>query len=633
MYSEWAFDSTAYFILQSRKELGHVSPSRGSSYTCRNTGSPHWTIPSGWFTIPCYLLLFIFFQMGKLVRKYMRRYRIGIDTGGTCTDGVLIDETTLEVVHAVKEATTHHNLGIAVARALKKLLAADLAPEEIIGLSVSTTLATNAVVEGRGARVGLLVFGYVRHFKLPITANIFLKGGHKITGEEDEPLDIEGLVDSVHGLKNEVDSYAVCGGMSIKNPTHELVAEEAITMIDPKPVFCSHQVSENPGMQARAATACLHAKLMPLMVSFLSSIKKSMLDAELDCPVSIICGNGKGVGLDTAVRRAAITMASGPAATARFGCTAGEPAALVVDVGGTTTDVCMIRDGHPVLSGQGCRIGQWRTHVEAIDMYTAAGGGDAHVICSSDYDSSSEQEGACRRRPKVRLQATRVQPLCMTEDLPDPEQWLGCGMRNAVVLPVEDLSEKLVTEDELLLYLREYGPANPETLTRQTGLSGILLEKRLERLTYLRQVRMAGFTPTDALHVLGKLNMGSRKQAEHGARTLAASLDMDVMSLCRQVIEETEKTIEGIILDYLGRKVRHDAEAAPFLSTMDNDLFSLRVAVKVPIIGIGAAARCFLPAVAERLHTSVHFPEHYEVGNAVGAALIDREKDQADFAV
>ncbi|CAK8720445.1 N-methylhydantoinase A/oxoprolinase/acetone carboxylase, beta subunit [Candidatus Electrothrix gigas] len=568
--------------------------------------------------------------MGKLIREYVRCYRIGIDTGGTCTDGVLIDDATLEVVYSAKEPTTHHNLGIGVGRVLEKLLAADVVPEDIIGLSVSTTLATNAVVEDRGARVGLLVFGYVRHFKLPITANIFLKGGHKITGEEDEPLDIEGLVDSVHGLKNEVDSYAVCGGMSIKNPTHELVAEEAITMIDPKPVFCSHQVSENPGMRARAATACLHAKLMPLMISFLSSFKTSMLNAGLNCPITIICGNGKGIGLDTAVRRAAITMASGPAATARFGCTAGEPTALIVDVGGTTTDVCMIRDGQPVLSNEGCRIGQWQTHVDAIDMYTAAGGGDSHIICSSDHDCSLQQEDSCEQhlqRPKIRLEATRVQPLCMTKDLPDPEQWLGCGLRNAVVLPVDELSDETVTEDEILFCLREHGPANLETLTQQTGLSGILLEKRLERLAYLQQIKMAGFTPTDALHVLGKLDVGTKEQAEHGARALAASLDMSVEALCLQVVGEAEKTIEGIILDYLGHKVWQHVETAPLLSRMENELFSLQAAVKVPIIGIGAAARCFLPAVAERLHTKVYFPEHYEVGNAIGAALIDRENN------
>ncbi len=561
--------------------------------------------------------------MGKLVREYIRCYRIGIDTGGTCTDGVLIDNATLEVVHSAKEPTTHHDLGIGVGQVLEKLLSFGIGPEEVIQLSVSTTLATNAVVENRGARVGLLVFGYVRHFKLPITANIFLKGGHKITGEEDEPLDIVGLVDSIHCLKGEVDSYAVCGGMSIKNPTHELVAEEAITLVDPKPVFCSHQVSDNPGMRARAATACLHAKLMPLMVGFLSSIKISMLNAGLHCPVAIICGNGEGAGLDKAVQRAATTMASGPAATARFGCTAGEPTALVVDVGGTTTDVCMIRDGNPVLSDEGCRIGQWQTHVEAIDMYTAAGGGDSHVICSAD------QGGSCGRQQEIRLEATRVQPLCMTENLPDPEQWLGCGMRNTVILPVEGLSEELVAEDEVLFCLREQGPANLETLTQQTGLSGILLEKRLERLAYLQQIRMAGFTPTDALHVLGRLDIGSKKQAEHGARALAASLDMDMETLCLQVVAEAEKTIEGIILDYLGRKVWPNKDTAPFLTSMNNELFSLRVAVKIPIIGIGAAARCFLPAVAERLQTTVHFPEHYEVGNAVGAALIGGQDEEA----
>ncbi|XOF33110.1 MAG: hydantoinase/oxoprolinase N-terminal domain-containing protein [Candidatus Electrothrix sp. YB6] len=563
--------------------------------------------------------------MGKLVRQYINCYCIGIDTGGTYTDGVLIDNATLEVVHSAKEPTTHHDLGIGVGRVLRKLLSSDVSPEEIIRLSVSTTLATNAVVEDRGARVGLLVFGYVRHFKLPITANIFLKGGHKITGEEDEPLDIEGLVDSVRDLKGEVDSYAVCGGMSIKNPAHELVAEEAITMIDPKPIFCSHQVSDNPGMRARAATACLHAKLMPLMVGFLSSVRISMLNAGLHCPVTIICGNGKGAGLDEAVQRAAITMASGPAATARFGCTSGEPKALIVDVGGTTTDVCMIRNSHPVLSNEGCRIGEWQTHVEAINMYTAAGGGDSHIICPSD------QEDSCGLNQTISLETVRVQPLCMTPGLPDPEDWLGCGLRNAVVVPVEGLREDIVTQDEILFCLRERGPVNLETLTIQTGLSGIILEKRLERLAYLQQISMAGFTPTDALHVLGRLDIGDREQAESGARSLAAVLNMDVESFCLQVIAETEKTIENVILDYLGRQVWDDGHFTPFLNNRENELFSLSVALNLPIIGIGAAARCFLPGVAERLHTTVHFPEHYEVGNAVGAALIGRGDEQTDL--
>ncbi len=544
----------------------------------------------------------------------MNRYCIGIDTGGTYTDGVLLDSETLEIVNRVKQATSHHDLGIGVGRTLESLLSEGISPEEVCCLAVSTTLATNAIVEGRGSRVGLFVFGYVRHFKLQVTANVFLKGGHTITGEEDEPLDIEGLVDTIQGLKNEVDSYAVCGGMSIKNPAHEMVAEEAITMLDPKPVFCSHKVSDHPGIRARAATACLHAKLMPLMVGFLSSIQLSMLKIKLNCPVTIICGNGKGADLDEAVERAAITMASGPAATARFGCTASQPTALIVDVGGTTTDVCMIRDHQPVLSEEGCIIGRWQTHVEAIDMYTAGGGGDSHVICSPDNT--------------VSLETTRVQPLAMTPDLPDPGSWLGCGLRSSIVLPVAELDEKIITDDEILRHLYQYGPANPETLAEKTSLSGVLLEKRLERLLYLQQIRIAGFTPTDALHALDRLDIGNRQQAESGAEAMAAAVDMDLKTFCLQVIAETEKTIETIILDYLGRKIWQNNQAAPFLNRRDNELFSLHFSVKIPIIGIGAAARFFLPGVARRLGTTVSFPEHYEVGNAIGAALIGMEGNQ-----
>jgi hypothetical protein len=244
-------------------------------------------------------------------------------------------------------------------------------------------------------------------------------------------------------------------------------------------------------------------------------------------------------------------------------------------------------------------------------MYTAGGGGDSHVICASDSGTAT-----------VQLATSRVQPLAMTADLPDPTDWLGCGLRNALVLPVAGLDPAVIEQDELLAFLRDHGPVNPETLARKTSLSGVILEKQLERLVYRQQIKMAGFTPTDALHVLGILDIGNSQQAEAGAAALAAALDMPVTVLCQQVIVETEKTIEAIILDYLGNKIWTDKQATPFLNHRDNELFSIKFAVKIPIIGIGAAARCFLPGVAKRLQTRVSFPEHYEVGNAIGAALI-----------
>ncbi len=538
----------------------------------------------------------------------MTAYCIGIDTGGTYTDAVLLNTASGQVVAWKKERTTPHDLSIGVGRALTGLLQQSVKAEEVTKLSVSTTLATNAVVEGRGARVGLFVLGYVRHFKLPVIATIFLKGGHTIIGEEDEPLDIEGLIDTLPGLVSEVDSYAVCGAMSIKNPTHELVAQEAIRLIDPKPVFCSHLVSSHPGMLERSATACLHAKLMPLMTDFLASIQRSMLTAGLDCPVTIICGNGRGESLDRIIDQAAITMASGPAATARFGAASGLSSALVVDVGGTTTDVCLIKDGKPLLNREGCIIGEWRTHVEAVDMYTSGAGGDSHV--------------ACFRNGRISLKNSRVQPLAMTPDLPDPRKWLNNEADSILVLPVPGLDQDLVQNDPLLRFLAQHGPTPPSIIAEQTGVGGIVLEKRLERLMHLQQVVLVGFTPTDALHALGLLQIGNTAASQSGAAVLAGQMDLAVDDFCRRVVAETEAAIETIVLTYLSRSVWQDGQSAPFLNRLDNELFAVHFTLKLPIIGIGAAARCFLPGVAKRLGTTVSFPDHCEVGNAIGAALI-----------
>jgi N-methylhydantoinase A/oxoprolinase/acetone carboxylase beta subunit len=196
----------------------------------------------------------------------MEKYIIGIDTGGTYTDAVLLEKQTGRVLAKAKKPTTHFALARGTGLALTELLKiSGVAPEDVGSVSISSTLATNSVVENKGARVAVIVIGYVKHFKLPVTAVVFVKGGHNIQGEEEEPLDLDYLVSLVDGLRNDVDAYGICSAMSMKNPTHELVTEKAIAMLDPKPVFCSHRISRLTGMQERAATAGLHAKLMPVM--------------------------------------------------------------------------------------------------------------------------------------------------------------------------------------------------------------------------------------------------------------------------------------------------------------------------------------------------------------------------------
>ncbi len=541
----------------------------------------------------------------------MPPYIIGIDTGGTYTDAVLLDVADDTVLTSTKVVTNHYHLASSTAKALEQLLKkTDIDPKHISRLALSTTLATNAVVENKGARVAAFIIGYVKHFKLPIIANVFIKGGHSITGEEAEPLDLDNIVDTIHGIKNEVDSYAVCAAMSMKNPTHEMVTEKAIAMMDPKPVFCSHNISSITGMEERTATAALHAKLMPLMRDFTSGVQAAATQNKLNCPIVLIAGNGDQVGIANVSEQAGVTVASGPACTAGFGAAQQQTQhGLVVDVGGTTTDIAMIHNGKPVLSADGCKVGRWQTHVEAVDMFSSGVGGDSHVRLDKHHN--------------VQLKSARVIPLSMTSLFPDPSTWLGAGQDSKCITLIPELQDNR-DKGEILSFLAKNGAATISSINQATGLSGVPLEKRLEQLAREQLTLETGFTPTDALHALGKIDIGDKKQAESGAQILASLARMDTEAFCQKIVQMTEEKIENLILDYV---IHHywGKSVTGFINSRNNHpALQVQFELKIPLIGLGAAARYFLPQVAAKLGTTVTFPKYCEVGNGVGAAILGK---------
>jgi N-methylhydantoinase A/oxoprolinase/acetone carboxylase beta subunit len=539
----------------------------------------------------------------------MQKYIIGIDTGGTYTDAVLLNPDTQRIITTAKTPTTHHQLSIGTGEALAILLqGSGIAPDQIQKIAVSSTLATNSVVEKKGARVAVIVIGYVKHFKLPVKAVLYVKGGHTILGAEEEPLDIEYLVQLIEGLKSEVDAYGICSAMSIKNPTHELVAEKAISMIDPKPVFCSHRISELAGMHERAATAGLHAKLMPIMADFVDGVQQAMVQHGLTCPMQVIGGNGQAIDTEAAVLKAGLTVASGPACTAYFGANyAGskEREAIVIDVGGTTTDIAMIKDGRPLIGSGGCQIGQWKTHVEAVDMLTTGIGGDSQVY----LDGKGE----------LTIGPSRVTPLSIEKDLPPLETWLGLEDRGKLIIANKERIAGV--QGDLAGLLIKQGQLTPFEIRAQTGLGGVPLQSQLEKLARKQCIRECGFTPTDALHVLGDIELGDRATAVKAAQILGETLGIDGKEFARLVLRHTEDLIESTIIDYV---VKHywDKSISNFIASRKNHpVVEVDFAIKMVLIGIGAASRHLLPAVARRLKTSVIFPENCEVGNAAGAAL------------
>jgi N-methylhydantoinase A/oxoprolinase/acetone carboxylase beta subunit len=307
-------------------------------------------------------------------------YGIGIDTGGTYTDAVLFDLREHQVISVSKRPTLHHCLELSIVQALDDIFPIGRA-EAVRKIAFSTTLATNAIAEGRMSKVGLIVIGRVKPFEAPVFSVRYVKGGHDHLGKEVSPLNVEQIVDAVDGFKGHVDAYAIAASLSIENQTHEQVAAKAIELMDRKPIVCSSVVSSKAGIRERAATAALHASLMPVIQGFVNHLNQLQKDRFLTADMRIIRGDATADNLTQAVARAASTVASGPAATAYFGAkSTAAKLAMVVDIGGTTTDITIIKNGKPVISNEGSLIDRWQTHIDAVDMHTVGIGGDSTVL-------------------------------------------------------------------------------------------------------------------------------------------------------------------------------------------------------------------------------------------------------------
>ncbi|WP_320172470.1 hydantoinase/oxoprolinase family protein [Maridesulfovibrio sp.] len=532
-------------------------------------------------------------------------YAIGIDTGGTYTDTVVLNCADSSVVATAKSPTTHHDLSLGLASSLDKAMQeSGVKPEDVKLVSVSTTLATNAVVEDKGARVGLFMIGAPRALKLPVVTVRFVDGGHKITGAEDDPLNIEALVDGINDMRGHVDAYAVCGAMSIKNPAHEQIAAKAISLTDPKPVFCSHTISTRAGQKERAATAVLNARLMPVMAEFLAGVGKTLDDRGLGGSVVVVRGNATPMSMEDAVQRAADTFASGPASTAYYGSIySPEKDALIVDVGGTTTDVTLIRDGKPTINDDGSIIGECETHVEAVEMFTVGVGGDSF--------------SRINRSGRLEVGPARVIPLCMAGEIPAPSGWIGKG-HDSHLIKIGPSSASC-DEDSVLEFLTENGPSTFSRIMKQLDMGEIRLGGHLSALVREQVVEEAGFTPTDALHVLGELSIGDARVSVEAAEVLGKEFGLDAEGFARKVLAETRLKIENAMLEHIVRKEIGGNMAGIIAGRSASPLVSFEASLNLPIVGIGAAAGKLLPEVAEKLHTVAVFPEHHEVGNALGA--------------
>lgn len=367
-------------------------------------------------------------------------YVIGIDTGGTCTDSVLLDTESKQILKKAKAFTTKDNLAISIGESLSGLGEIEVPIDKII---LSTTLATNAVVENRLSPVGLLFLGKSAKGTMPACCYREIRGKINIKGREEIPLDEEALLSAAQEMLPKVQAFAVAGYMSMRNPVQEKRAAELLKARFGLPVVCGHELSGTPGFAQRAATAVLNAALLPLINEFISAIKQVVNAQRLYAPIFLVRGDGTIADLATIAQKPIDTILSGPAASvigAKYLTTCSD--ALIADMGGTTTDTAVLRNNEIDLCEEGASIGGWQTKVPSAAIRTCGLGGDSVITV---------QEGSFRIGPQRGL------PLCRGGNTFTPTDVLHCNKTlnlwngNASQTGLAQIAEKLQQSPEQAL--------------------------------------------------------------------------------------------------------------------------------------------------------------------------------------
>ena len=279
---------------------------------------------------------------------------IGIDTGGTCTDAVIFDSKSRKVLSWAKTLTTKNDLKIGILEALKGLDDELLHKAEYIALS--TTLATNACVEDKGGRAKLVFMGLDPRavtmmkgtYGLPDISDIyFLDCTIDLAERKETPPDWDKFREDVRRDFREYDSVALVQiNPQYNGGAYEIDAEKIIKEETGALCVRGYDLFQEINVQKRGATALLNARLMPLVVDFFDSIETSMKEMGLDLNIYVMKSDGTVMGKDYALRRPVETLLCGPAASVRGAMElTGSGDGFVIDMGGTTSDVALIRDG------------------------------------------------------------------------------------------------------------------------------------------------------------------------------------------------------------------------------------------------------------------------------------------------
>ncbi len=566
------------------------------------------------------------------------RIGIGIDTGGTYTDAVAYDFDSREILGSAKSLTTKDDLTRGILGALDSLPDDLLKKTELI--SLSTTLATNACVEDKGGRAKLVFFGgntrvideLGSKYGLPKSRDIYIQESYtNISGESDREVDWDKFSGNLGQEFDGFESIAVVEINAMRNGAlAEKKAKEILVRKYDVPVVCGHELFSELNSLQRASSVLLNARLFPVIDEFLDSIKRALRDRDISAHVVIVRSDGSMMSEEFASMRPVEMLLSGPSASAFGGiCSTDEENSVIIDMGGTTTDIAVVKNRIPVTVTSGVSIGKWKTFVDGLYIKTIGLGGDTAI----HY-----------RDKTLYLEDHRIIPVCVAAQL-----------YPSVLVHLRKLAEKMRKHTmfiyEHYILIKDIGnpsrytaderafcealKGGPLSVSDAPGVIGKdMYNINVSRLIKEGVIGMCGLTPTDIMHIKGDFRIYSLEAAFLCAKIVAYNLDISVNELCDLVYTEIKRklyrNIAVVLLEnkhphYMKNGVNEDVirfidESFESAGTGKNTkLLDLAFQTDYSLIGIGAPIKIFLDDVAKLFGTKAVIPDHFEVANAFGA--------------
>lgn len=571
-------------------------------------------------------------------------YGIGIDTGGTYTDAVIYEYETGRVVAKSKSPTTRQNLSIGIGLSLDELPAEYLKRAERV--SLSTTLATNACVEKKGGRARLILMGATektlrwigadRKYGLDYEDVLCLDTKGTYDGKQIDHPDWAQVIAENEEFFRQAEALSVAEVNARRNgAVCETEARDAIRRRFEVPVVMASELVSEVNFIERGATALLNARLLPVIDEFMKAVERAFEERGIQVGKMIVRSDGSLMMDDFARIRPVETILSGPAASV-MGSRAlmDSENCLIVDMGGTTTDISIVRSGAAQMSG-GINIGGWRTQVKGVYIDTFGLGGDTRIVI---------------RDGQAELDVRRVEPLCCAASKwPEMKEQLKLLMNKAshhsrplheflyLVRSPEDTARYSEAEKKLMDHLK----GGPQMIG---GDVLDLYSNASERLENEGIVMRCGLTPTDIMHLKGDYQSFDGEASRLAARYFLRSLSMyedneeSLALFCNAIYESVEKrlfeNIARVLIENTYPKLFANGIDGQFRAFIEHkwahrndqikdELFDLPMKVSASLVGIGAPTHIFLPRVAEVLGAKCIIPEHSEVANAVGAAVAE----------